>query len=101
MRGDVTPIVQEQQQLCHDMEDLANEAAFVLYNTAVRSEQSVAELRQDTGAALSIAEEAIGQVGSSVQTLGSQVEQMSAEQRVVLERAIAAERKAETLTQQL
>ena len=74
MRGDVAPIVQEQEQLRQDVQDLANEAASVLYNTAVHSEQSVAELRQDTGAALSIAEEAIGRVGSSVQTLGSQVE---------------------------
>ena len=58
VRGDFTPIVQEQQQLRQDVQDLADEAASVLYNTATRSAQSVAELRQDTGAALSIAEEA-------------------------------------------
>ena len=101
MRGDVAPIVQEQEQLHQDVQDLVNEAASVLYNTAVRSEQSLAELRQDTGAALSIAEEAVGQVGSSVQTLGSQVEQMSANQQAVLERAWNAERKADTLAKQL
>ena len=101
MRGDMAPIVQEQQQLRQDVEDLADEAASVLYNTATRSAQSVAELRQDTGTALSRAEEAIGQVGSSVQTLGSQMDEISAEQRVVLERALTAERKANILAQQL
>ena len=57
----------------------------------------MAELRQDTGIALSRVEKAIGQVGSSVQTLGSQMDEISAEQRVVLERALTAERKADTL----
>ena len=93
----MAPIVQEQQQLRQDVEDLADEAASVLYNTVTRSAQSVADLRQDTGTALSLAEEAIGQVGSSVQTLGSQMDEISAEQRVVLERALTAERKADTL----
>ena len=36
-----------------------------------------------------------------MQTLGSQVVQISAEQQSVLERALSAERKAETLAQQL
>ena len=101
MRGNVTPIVQEQQQLRQDVEDLASEAASVLYNTAARSAQSVAELRQDTGAALSQAEAAIGQVGSSVQTLGLQMNEIASEQREFLERALTAERRAETLAQQL
>ena len=45
MRGDMTPIAQEQAQLRQDVQDLASEAANVLYHTAVRSEQSVAGLR--------------------------------------------------------
>ena len=101
MRGDVAPIVQEQQQLRQDVQDLADEAASVLYNTATRSAQSVAELRQDTGAALSLAEEAIGRVGSSVQTLGFQMDERATEQQEMLERALTAERRAETLAQQL
>ena len=59
------------------------------------------KLRQDTGIALSRAEKAIGQVGSSVQTLDSQMDEISAEQRVVLERALTAKRKANILAQQL
>ena len=50
---------------------MASEALSVLYNTVARSAQPVAELRQDTGTALSMVEDAIGQVVSSVQTLGS------------------------------
>ena len=83
------------------MEDLASEAASVLYNTAACSTQSVAELRQDTGAALSLAEEAIGRVGSSVQTLGFQMDEIIARQQGVLERALIAEKRAETLAQLL
>ena len=48
-----------------------------------------------------MAENAIGQVGSSVQTLDSQVAQISTERQAVLERALSAERKAEILAQQL
>ena len=59
IRGDLTPIAEEQAQLRQDVQDLASEAANVLYNTAVRSEQSVAGLRQETGHALSQAESAI------------------------------------------
>ena len=44
IRGDLTPIAEEQAQLRQDVQDLASEAANVLYNTAVRSEQSVAGL---------------------------------------------------------
>ena len=36
MRGDLTPIAEEQAQLRQDVQDLASEAANVLYNTAVR-----------------------------------------------------------------
>ena len=86
LRGDLTPIAEEQAQLRQDVQDLASEAANVLYNTAVRSEQSVAGLRRETGHALSQAESAIGQVGSSVQSLDAQVQQMSHEQQSVLER---------------
>ena len=82
MRGDMTPIVQEQAQLRQEVQDLASEAANVLYHTAVRSEQSVVGLRQETGHALSQAESAIGQVGSSVQSLDAQVQQMSVEATV-------------------
>ena len=94
IRGDVAPIVHEQEQLRQDIQDFATN---VLYNTAVCSEQSVAALRQDTSTALSMAEAAIRQVGSSVQSLGSHVEQISCEQQAVLERAYKAEVKAETL----
>ena len=62
------------------MHDLANDVANVLYNTTLHSEHSVAALRQDTGVTLSMVEATIGQVGSSVQSLGSHVEQISAEQ---------------------
>ena len=48
-----------------------------------------------------MAEAAIGQVGSSVQSLGSHVEQISSEQQAVLERAYKAEVKTEILVQQL
>ena len=44
-----------------------------------------------------MAEAAIGQVGSSVQSLGSHVEQISSEQQAVLERAYRAEVKTETM----
>ena len=91
IRGDVAPIVHEQERLRQDIQDFASDVANVLDNTAVRSEQSVAALRQDTGTALSMAEAAVGQVGSSVQSLGSHVEQISSEQQVVLERAYRAE----------
>ena len=97
----MAPTVQEQQQLHQDVQDLADEAASVLYNTAARSAQLVAERRQDTGAALSLAEEAIGRVGSSVQTLGFQMDELSTEQWEMLERALKAERRAETLAHQL
>ena len=80
IRGDVAPIVHEQERLRQDIQDFASDVANVLDNTAVRSEQSVAALRQDTGTALSMAEAAVGQVGSSVQSLGSHVEQISSEQ---------------------
>ena len=53
MRGDVAPIFQEQAQLRQEVQDLASEAANVLYHTIVHSEQSVADLRQETGHALS------------------------------------------------
>ena len=36
MRGNLTPIAEEQAQLRQDVQDLASEAANVLYNTAVR-----------------------------------------------------------------
>ena len=101
MRGDMIPIAQEQAQLRQDVQDLASEAANVLYHTAVRSEQSVAGLRQETGHALSQAESAIGQVGSSVQSLDAQVQQMSSEQQLVLERAQRAEWRTEQLMQDL
>ena len=42
------------------MQDLANNAANVLYATVVRSERSMALLRHETGTALTVAEEAIG-----------------------------------------
>ena len=80
---------------------MASEAANVLYNTAVRSEQSVAGLRQETGHALSQAESAIGQVGSSVQSLDAQVQQMRSEQQTVLERAQRAEQRTELLMKEL
>ena len=38
IRGDVAPIVHEQEQLRQDIQDFASDAANVLYNTAVRSE---------------------------------------------------------------
>ena len=76
MRGDMIPIAEEQAQLRQEVQDLASEAANFLYHTAVRSEQSVAGLRQETGHALSQAESAIGQVGSSVQSLDAQLQQM-------------------------
>ena len=60
MRGDAAPIIQEQQQLRQEMQDLASGATSVLYNTVVRSEQSMAALRQDTGIALPRAETTIG-----------------------------------------
>ena len=44
-------------------------------------------------------EAAIGQVGSSVQSLGSHVEQISSEQQLVLERAYKADLRTETLAQ--
>ena len=97
MRGSLTPIAQEQAQLRQDVQDLAHEAANVLYHTAVHSEQSVAGLRQEIGYALSQAESTIGQVGSSVQSLGAQVQQISSEQQSVLERA----QRAELMTAQL
>ena len=50
---------------------MASDAANVLYTTTICSEQSVADLRDATGTALSMAEQAIGQVGSSVESLGS------------------------------
>ena len=84
-----------------DVQDLADEAASILYNAAARSAQSMAKLRQDTSAALSLAEEAIGQVGSSVQTLRFQMDEIATEQWEMLERALTAERRAETLAQQL
>ena len=95
LRGSLTPIAQEQAQLRQDVQDLAHEAANVLYYTAVQSEQSVAGLRQDTGYALSQAESAIGQVGSSVQSLDAQVQHLSSEQQAVLERAQRAELRIE------
>ena len=101
IRGDLTPIAEEQAQLRQDVQDLASEAANVLYNTAVRSEQSVAGLRRETGHALSQAESAIGQVGSSVQSLDAQVQQMSYEQQSVLERAQRAEQMTESLMNEL
>ena len=101
LRGDLTPIAEEQAQLRQDVQDLASEAANVLYNTAVRSEQSVAGLRRETGHALSQAESAIGQVGSSVQSLDAQVQQMSHEQQSVLERAQRAEQRTEYLMNEL
>ena len=101
MRGNLTPIAEEQAQLRQDVQDLASEAANVLYNTAVRSEQSVAGLRQETGYALSQAESAIGQVGSSVQSLDAQVQQITSEQQSVLERAQRAELRTEQLMREL
>ena len=101
IRGDLTPIAEEQAQLRQDVQDLASEAANVLYNTAVRSEQSVAGLRQETGHALSQAESAIGQMGSSVQSLDAQVQQMYNEQQSVLERAQRAEQRTEYLMNEL
>ena len=101
MRGNLTPIAEEQAQLRQDVQDLASEAANVLYNTAVRSEQSVAGLRQEIGYALSQAESAIGQVGSSVQSLDAQVQQITSEQQSVLERAQRAELRTEQLVREL
>ena len=101
MRGDMIPIAEEQAQLRQEVQDLASEAANVLYHTAVRSEQSVAGLRQETGHALSQAESAIGQVGSSVQSLDAQLQQMSHEQQSVLERAQRAELRTEHLMREL
>ena len=101
MRGDLTPIAQEQAQLRQEVQDFASEVANVLYHTAVRSEQSVAGLRQETGHALSQAESAIGQVGSSVQSLDAQVQQISHEQQSVLERAQRAEWRTEQLMKEL
>ena len=43
----------------------------------------MALLRQDTGTTLSMAEQAIGQVGSKVESLGSHMDQLSAEQHEV------------------
>ena len=63
IRGDFTPIVQEQQQLRQELQEIANEATLVLYNTAAFFAQSLNELRQATGTALYRAENAIGQVG--------------------------------------
>ena len=97
MRGSLTPIVQEQAQLRQDVQDLVHEAAHVLYHTAAQSEQSVAGLHQETGRALSEAESAIGHVGSSVQSLDAQVQRLSSDQQSVLERAVSAEQKVETL----
>ena len=74
----MTPIVQEQEQLCQEIQDLASDAASVLFVTTVHSEQ--AYLRNAIGTALSMVEQAIGQVGFSVQSLGSHVEQISSEQ---------------------
>ena len=74
------PIAEKQAQLRQEVQDLASEAANVLYHTAVRSEQSVAGLRQETGHALSQAASVIGQVGSSVQSLDAQMQQMVAKQ---------------------
>ena len=101
IRGDLTPIAEEQAQLRQDVQDLASEAANVLYNTAVHSEQSVAGLRRETGHALSQAESAIGQMGSSVQSLDVQVQRMSYEQQSVLERAQRAEQRTEYLMNEL
>ena len=61
----------------------------------------MAGLRRDTGHALSQAESAIGQVGSSVQSLDAQVQQMSYEQQSVLERAQRAEQMTESLMNEL
>ena len=38
VRGNIAPIVQEQEQLRQEMQDLARDAANVLYATTVRSE---------------------------------------------------------------
>ena len=101
MRGSLIPIVQEQAQIRQDVQELVQEASQVLYHTAVQSEQSVANLRQETGQALNQAESAIGQVGSSVQSLDAQVQRITSDQQTVWERAVAAEQKVETLNQQL
>ena len=97
MRGSLIPIVQEQAQIRQDVQELVQEASQVLYHTAVQSEQSVANLRQETGQALNQAESAIGQVGSSVQSLDAQVQRITSDQQTVWERAVAAEQKVETL----
>ena len=61
----------------------------------------MADLRDAIGIALLMAEQAIGQVGSSVQSLGSHVEQITSEQQSVREQAQRAEMSAENLAQQL
>ena len=80
---------------------MASDAANVLCAIVVRLEQSVADLRDAIGTTLSMAEQAIGQVGSSVQSLGSHVEQITSEQQSVREQAQRAEMSAENLAQQL
>ena len=44
IRGDVAPIVHEQEQLRQDIQDFASDAANVLYNTTIGSEHSGAVL---------------------------------------------------------
>ena len=61
------------------MQELASDAANVLYATIICSESPVADLRDATGTTLSMAKQAIGQVGSSDQSLGLHVEQISSE----------------------
>ena len=56
------------------MQDLASNITNILYATTVHSEQLVAALCHETGIAHSMVEEAIKQVGSSVQLLRSHVE---------------------------
>ena len=80
---------------------MASDVANVLYATIVHSEQSVADLRDAIGTALSMAEQAIGHVDSCVQSLGSHVEQISSDHPSVCEQAQRAEMSAENLVQQL
>ena len=61
----------------------------------------MADLRDATGTALLMVEQAIGQVGSSVQSLGSHVEQISSEQQALRDQAERAEISAANLAQQL
>ena len=63
------------------MQNLVSDAANVLYTTSVCLEQSVVALHQDIGIALSWVEAAIVQVGSSVQSLGFHIKEISSEQR--------------------